>query len=69
MTSRLEQELLTRVKIILGRRKITPDRNILAVGGLVLDLDKYDLIIDVKIVELTFKEYEGGEPQHPVLLL
>lgn len=60
LVSGSNEEIVTRVKIILGKKENTQykNKNIIKVGGLMLDLDKYELTIDRKVVELTFKEYE-----------
>lgn len=56
--SQLQDELLMRINLMLARQKILLSKNSISVEGLVLNLDKYELSINGKLVELTFKEYE-----------
>lgn len=56
--SRLQDELLIRINLMLARQKILMSKNSISAEGLVLNLDKYELSINGKLVELTFKEYE-----------
>ena len=56
--AQLEKELTTRLKLIALKKKTFPPKNSIVVKGLVLNLDKYELSVDQKPVELTFKEFE-----------
>jgi len=56
--SHLKEELAVRINLVLARHKILPPKNSIIVGELILNLDKYELTIGGKEVELTFKEYE-----------
>jgi two-component system alkaline phosphatase synthesis response regulator PhoP len=54
----LNKELLIRVKYLLSNIENPAAKNNIVIDKLILDLDKYELTINGKIVELTFKEYE-----------
>jgi len=56
--NRLEEELLLRIKIILQKKDLLPSKNAIVTGGLILDIDKYEITVDRKPVEVTFKEFE-----------
>jgi len=56
--SQLQDELLMRINLMLARQKTLMSKNSISVEGLVLNLDKYELSVNGKLVELTFKEYE-----------
>ena len=56
--NRFEEELFLRIKAILLKRGIFPPKNSIVVDRLVLNLDKYELSINEKLIELTFKEFE-----------
>ncbi len=54
----LDTELATRIETIFLRDfKLNSSKSIV-IGDIVLDLDKYELLINGKKIELTFKEYE-----------
>lgn len=56
--NRFEEELFLRIKAILLKRGIFPPKNSIVVDKLVLNLDKYELSINERLIELTFKEFE-----------
>jgi len=56
--NRFEEELFLRIKAILLKRGIFPPKNSIVVDRLVLNLDKYELSINEKLIELTFKEFK-----------
>ena len=56
--ARIKKELAVRIKEVLLRKDIYPPVNSVVVNGLVLNLDKYELTINDKPIELTFKEFE-----------
>ena len=51
-------EILLRVRAILRRRANVDAENVLRCGGLLIDLANYKVVLDGRVVELTFKEYE-----------
>jgi len=55
---RVKEELHARVSLGLAAGEKKLPENCIAVGTLVLNLDKYELIVNDVEVELTFKEYE-----------
>jgi len=57
-SSRIEEELLLRTRAVLSRMHIYPPKNSIAVGELLLDLDRYSLSVKGLAIELTFKEFE-----------
>ena len=56
--ARIKEELAIRIKAVLLRKDIYPPVNSIVVDGLVLNLDKYELTINDRPIELTFKEFE-----------
>ena len=56
--SQLELELVVRIKLVLLKNKIFPSKNSIVVNDLVLNLDKYELSVNNRLIELTFKEFE-----------
>jgi len=56
--AQLEKELSIRIKLNLLKHNILPPKNSIVIDRLVLNLDKYELSINGKPVELTFKELE-----------
>jgi len=56
--AQLEEELSARIKAVTLKNKIFPPKNSIVVNDLVLNLDKYELSVNQKPVELTFKEFE-----------
>lgn len=58
LCSQLEPELTVRIKLVLLKNKIFPSKNSIVVNGLVLNLDKYELSVNNRLIELTFKEFE-----------
>jgi DNA-binding response OmpR family regulator len=56
--TRLEEELFLRIKAILLKTDLFSLKNSIVVDRLVLNLDKYELSINEKLIELTFKEFE-----------
>jgi len=58
-TKQVKKELKARVNFILSRiHQLENKKNLIYIGGLKLDLEKYELTIEEIPVELTFKEYE-----------
>ena len=58
LCSQLEPELTLRIKLVLLKNKIFPSKNSIVVNDLVLNLDKYELSVNNRLIELTFKEFE-----------
>ena len=56
--NRIEEEFLLRVNLILQKKSPLPSENAIVVYGLILDSDKYELTVDKKLIEVTFKEFE-----------
>jgi DNA-binding response OmpR family regulator len=57
-SSQLEKELAVRIKLIISKKKILIPKNSIVVNNLILNLDKYELSVNQKPIELTFKEFE-----------
>ncbi len=58
LSSRIEAELIPRVNFLLLKMKVFVPKNSLVVGDMILNLEKYELRVNDKIVVLTFKEFE-----------
>jgi len=56
--SQIDNELTSRIKIVLLKRNIYPPKNSIIIGKLALNLDKYELSVNGNPVELTYKEFE-----------
>jgi len=56
--NQLEKELAVRIKLIISKKKILIPKNSIVVNNLILNLDKYELSVNQKPIELTFKEFE-----------
>ena len=56
--SQLDNELKTRIEFLTYAVPDKLSANYISVGELILNLDKYELTIKGKAIELTFKEYE-----------
>jgi DNA-binding response OmpR family regulator len=57
--NQLDKELVPRIKFILSKKYHPLSKeSLVPVNGLVLNLEKYELSVDGKPVEITFKEYE-----------
>jgi DNA-binding winged helix-turn-helix (wHTH) protein len=56
--NQLEEELEARIKIVISKRKIAIPKNSIVINNLILNLDKYELTVNQKTIELTFKEFE-----------
>jgi len=56
--NRIEEELLLRIKLVLQKRNPLPSQNAIVVDRLILDTDKYELKVDQRPIEVTFKEFE-----------
>lgn len=56
--NRLEEELFLRIKAIFLKKDLLPSKNAIVVDSLVLDPDKYELSVDERPIEVTFKEFE-----------
>jgi DNA-binding response OmpR family regulator len=51
-------EVAARVKRILGKAKNVEDKEVIKCGELTIDTAKYEVYVNNRPVELTFKEYE-----------
>jgi len=51
-------ELVLRIKRLLARRGSVESGNLVRCDGLVIDLDKCEVAVDGRVIDLTFKEYE-----------
>lgn len=51
-------ELITRAKRILKKKANTSNRDCITIGKLVIDVDKYEVSLNGKLISLTFREYE-----------
>ena len=58
LSSQIEAEIIPRVNFLLHKMKILVPKNSLVVGDMILNLEKYELRVNGKIVVLTFKEFE-----------
>ena len=58
LSSQIEAELIPRVNFLLLKMKVLVPKNSLVVGDMILNLEKYELRVNGKIVVLTFKEFE-----------
>ena len=56
--NRIEEEFLLRIKLVLQKRNPLPSKNAIVVDGLILDADKYELKVDQRPIEVSFKEFE-----------
>jgi hypothetical protein len=54
----LKKELLPRIDFLLHKLKLMVPADSLVVGDLVLNMEKYELVVDNRVVVLTFKEFE-----------
>ncbi len=54
----IKEEVLSRLKLALWRVNKVDNENIIKKGDLVIDSSKYEVKIDDKLVDLTYKEYE-----------
>jgi len=54
----IKEEVLSRLKLALWRMNKADNENIIKKGDLVIDCSKYEVKIDDKQVDLTYKEYE-----------
>lgn len=54
----LEKEILPRIDFLLHKMKMLILEDSLVVGDMVLNLEKYELSINTRVVILTFKEFE-----------
>jgi len=54
----LEKELLPRIDFLLYRLRLVVPADSLVIGGMVLNMEKYELLVDNRVVVLTFKEFE-----------
>jgi DNA-binding response OmpR family regulator len=52
------EELVIRIKRLLQRIKNLESSDILKCDGLTIDLTKYEVTLENRVIELTFKEYE-----------
>lgn len=51
-------EMVSRVKAVLRRCRPRQERNVLAAGGLTMDLEEHTVIMDGQRLTFTFKEFE-----------
>jgi DNA-binding response OmpR family regulator len=51
-------EVTVRIKRILRQKKSTDSEDIIKCGDLVIDLDKYEVLLGNKLILLTFREYQ-----------
>ncbi|MGM0368537.1 MAG: winged helix-turn-helix domain-containing protein [Actinomycetota bacterium] len=58
LEKQVTNELEARIRLALFNKKGISLNNSIVVGNLVLNLDKYELMVDKQPIELTFKEYE-----------
>src|SRR4030066_1576371 len=56
--NRIEEEFLLRIKLVLQKKNPLSSKNAIVVDGLILDADKYELKVDQRPIEVTFKEFE-----------
>jgi DNA-binding response OmpR family regulator len=56
--NRIEEELLPRIKLVLQKKNPLPSKNAIVVDRLILDTDKYELKVEQRPIEVTFKEFE-----------
>ncbi len=54
----LERELLPRIDFLLHKLRLMVPADSLIIGGMVLNMEKYELLVDNRVVVLTFKEFE-----------
>lgn len=54
----LEKEILPRIDFLLHKMKVIIPEDSLVVGDMVLNLEKYELLVDTRVIILTFKEFE-----------
>jgi DNA-binding response OmpR family regulator len=56
--NRIEEEFLLRIKLIIQKKDPLPPKNAIVVDRMILDTDKYELKVDQRPIEVTFKEFE-----------
>lgn len=54
----LEDELLLRTNLIFHRFNTTDSKNLIIIGEIIINLEKYELSVKDSVIELTFKEFE-----------
>lgn len=54
----LKEELLLRVRLIFNKFNTTDLKNLIIIGDMVINLEKYELSVKEGIIELTYKEFE-----------
>jgi hypothetical protein len=54
----LKKELLPRVDFLLYKLKLMVPVDSLVIGDMILNMEKYELLVDNRVVVLTFKEFE-----------
>lgn len=54
----MKKELLTRIDFLLYKMNLLIPADSLAVGKMVLNMEKYELLVDGRVIVLTFKEFE-----------
>lgn len=54
----LEEELVPRINFLLYKMKLVVPADSLVVGDMVLNFEKYELVVNKKVIVLTYKEFE-----------
>jgi len=54
----IESELISRVEFLLIKNKKAVPKNSIIIDDMILNPDKYELTVNKKIIELTYKEFE-----------
>ncbi|MCL5073172.1 MAG: winged helix-turn-helix domain-containing protein, partial [Actinobacteria bacterium] len=54
----LEEELLLRTNLIFNKYCATDSKNLIIIGDIIINLEKYELSVKDRVIELTFKEFE-----------
>lgn len=58
LSKQLQDELLLRVALILNKYNAKNHKNIIVIKDMIINLEKYELSVEGRIIELTFKEFE-----------
>jgi len=56
--NRIKEELSLRASLIINRYSTKDPQNLIIVGEMILNLEKYELLVQNETIELTFKEFE-----------
>lgn len=54
----IESELISRIEFLLFKNKKAIPKNSIIIDDMILNPDKYELTVNKKIIELTYKEFE-----------